>query len=120
MSYYELLPRAKKSKIRQMQHDVITPHSPTICDFGPDTVCVRARVASNYAWCGAQALGRLIYAPYSRPRATSCHGDYTSTVHVGATRDARRGRDLQSSELLERPSAWYAARNVMRVIMPLP
>ena len=55
---------AKKSKIRQMQHDVITPHSRTICDFGPDTVCVRARVASYYAWCGAQALGPLIYAPY--------------------------------------------------------
>ena len=44
-----------------MQHDVITPHSPTICGFEPDTVRVRARVASSYAWCGAQALGRLIY-----------------------------------------------------------
>ena len=65
MSYYELLPRKRqKSKIRQMQHDVISPHSATICGFEPDTVRVRARVASNYAWCGAQALGRLIYAPY--------------------------------------------------------
>jgi len=54
----------EKSKIRQMQHNVITLHSSTICAFGPETVRVRARVANNYAWCGAQALGRHIYAPY--------------------------------------------------------
>ena len=44
-----------------MQHDVITPHSPTFCDFGPDTVRVRARVANNYA------ISRSIASVTARP-----------------------------------------------------